>query len=244
MTKRKSLSKKIRFEVFKRDSFTCQYCGSKVPDVILEVDHIKPVSKGGKNELINLVTSCFSCNRGKGKRELKDNSVVELQRQQILELNLRRQQLEMMLDLRNSLNNQKEVEGKNAVDYFNKNFTTMMLSDSGESHLKKLVKQFNLPDVLDGIDIAFDKYYKGDKSISEVLDKVGGIVFLNRQPEHRRKISYIKGIVKNKFYYDAKQASIFLSYFHKEGGDLDDVIEKLKSGHIDSWNDFINYIDL
>ena len=48
--KRKSLTKKVRFEVFKRDSFTCQYCGRTAPSVILEVDHIKPVCDGGQNE--------------------------------------------------------------------------------------------------------------------------------------------------------------------------------------------------
>ena len=44
---RKSISKKIRFEVYKRDKFTCQYCGRKATDVILNVDHIEPISKGG-----------------------------------------------------------------------------------------------------------------------------------------------------------------------------------------------------
>lgn len=48
MAKREPLSKGIRFEVFKRDNFTCQYCGAKAPDVILEVDHINPVKLGGK----------------------------------------------------------------------------------------------------------------------------------------------------------------------------------------------------
>lgn len=41
-----SISKKIRFEVFKRDHFRCCYCGSAPPSVILEVDHIDPKSKG------------------------------------------------------------------------------------------------------------------------------------------------------------------------------------------------------
>ena len=50
--KRKNLPKKIRFEVFKRDSFTCQYCGRMAPDVILEVDHILPVAEGGTNNII------------------------------------------------------------------------------------------------------------------------------------------------------------------------------------------------
>ena len=42
-TKRKGLSKKIRFEVFKRDRFTCQYCGSQAPQAILVVDHVRPI---------------------------------------------------------------------------------------------------------------------------------------------------------------------------------------------------------
>jgi 5-methylcytosine-specific restriction endonuclease McrA len=46
-TKRKGLSQTIRFEVFKRDAFKCQYCGKSAPEVTLEVDHIIPVSKGG-----------------------------------------------------------------------------------------------------------------------------------------------------------------------------------------------------
>lgn len=62
---RKSLSKKMRFDVFKRDGFQCQYCGSTPPAVVLEVDHIHPVSKGGKNRIDNLISSCFECNRGK-----------------------------------------------------------------------------------------------------------------------------------------------------------------------------------
>lgn len=60
------LSVRVRFEVFKRDDFTCQYCGVRSPEVILEVDHIHPVSDGGTDEPINLITSCWSCNRGKG----------------------------------------------------------------------------------------------------------------------------------------------------------------------------------
>lgn len=65
MTERKALSKSKRFEIFKRDGFTCQYCGSQPPDVILEVDHIHPVADGGDNDDMNLITACYDCNRGK-----------------------------------------------------------------------------------------------------------------------------------------------------------------------------------
>lgn len=63
---RQPISKKTRFEVFKRDKFTCQYCGRTPPTVVLEVDHVVSVRDGGSSELHNLLTSCFDCNRGKG----------------------------------------------------------------------------------------------------------------------------------------------------------------------------------
>lgn len=70
MSKRKSLSKRVRFEVFKRDAFTCQYCGAHPPAVILHVDHIEAVANGGPNDMDNLVTACEACNLGKGARSL------------------------------------------------------------------------------------------------------------------------------------------------------------------------------
>jgi len=87
MTKQKKcrpvLTKKMRFEVFKRDKFTCQYCGRQAPEIVLEIDHIKPISKGGANDILNLITSCFDCNRGKTNRELSDASVIMKHRKQM-----------------------------------------------------------------------------------------------------------------------------------------------------------------
>ena len=60
-----SISKKLRFEVFKRDGFQCGYCGKSPPEVTLEVDHINPKSLGGADDINNLLTACFDCNRGK-----------------------------------------------------------------------------------------------------------------------------------------------------------------------------------
>lgn len=65
MARRKAISKRVRFEVFKRDLFVCQYCGSTPPKAVLHLDHIVPVSKGGDNTEGNLVTACDSCNIGK-----------------------------------------------------------------------------------------------------------------------------------------------------------------------------------
>ena len=56
----------LRYDVMKRDNFKCVICGASREDgVKLHVDHIKPVSKGGKTEMSNLRTLCQDCNLGK-----------------------------------------------------------------------------------------------------------------------------------------------------------------------------------
>lgn len=69
-----AISKKVRFEVFKRDLFTCQYCGKRPPDVVLEADHVHPRCDGGSDEMDNLTTSCWDCNRGKAGNQLGKTS--------------------------------------------------------------------------------------------------------------------------------------------------------------------------
>lgn len=60
-----ALSKRLRFEVMRRDSHTCRYCGRSAPDVKLTVDHVTPEALGGGSEPGNLVTACADCNSGK-----------------------------------------------------------------------------------------------------------------------------------------------------------------------------------
>ena len=60
-------SQRVRFQVLARDGFRCQYCGAASTDegVRLEVDHVYPQALGGTDDLDNLVTACYVCNRGK-----------------------------------------------------------------------------------------------------------------------------------------------------------------------------------
>jgi hypothetical protein len=62
--------KVIRMQVFARDNYTCHYCGTVGGE--LECDHIIPFSKGGSDDMDNLVTACLKCNRSK-----KDKSYEE-----------------------------------------------------------------------------------------------------------------------------------------------------------------------
>lgn len=56
--------KALRDLIFRRDNFTCQYCGRRGGD--LECDHVHPVAFGGETVAANLLTSCLDCNRSKG----------------------------------------------------------------------------------------------------------------------------------------------------------------------------------
>lgn len=59
------ISRRLRFEILRRDLHTCRYCGAKAPDVKLTVDHVIPVALGGGDDPTNLVTACVDCNGGK-----------------------------------------------------------------------------------------------------------------------------------------------------------------------------------
>ena len=59
----------IRYDVMRRDNFRCVLCGATADDgVKLHVDHIFPVSRGGKTEMSNLRTLCERCNMGKSDK--------------------------------------------------------------------------------------------------------------------------------------------------------------------------------
>ena len=68
---RSMMTAKLRQFIKERDSFTCQICGNstyKEPNLLLEIDHIIPIAKGGYTEENNLQTLCWKCNRQKGSK--------------------------------------------------------------------------------------------------------------------------------------------------------------------------------
>lgn len=60
-----AVSRRLRFEIYRRDGHTCRYCGAMAPDVKLTIDHVIPITLGGTDDPNNLVTACDDCNGGK-----------------------------------------------------------------------------------------------------------------------------------------------------------------------------------
>lgn len=66
---RKLATRELREQIMKRDNYTCQICGKYMPDEVgLQVDHIVPVSKGGKTVPSNLRVLCSKCNGSKSDK--------------------------------------------------------------------------------------------------------------------------------------------------------------------------------
>jgi len=59
-----------RRNIFRRDRFSCQYCGSRSSPGMLTIDHVVPRSRGGRSGWTNCVLACFHCNARKGNRTL------------------------------------------------------------------------------------------------------------------------------------------------------------------------------
>jgi len=59
--------------IYKRDGYTCAYCGAKER---LTIDHIHPTSRGGQDTWENLVTACCKCNSLKGNRTPQESSMI------------------------------------------------------------------------------------------------------------------------------------------------------------------------
>lgn len=63
-----AITKRIRFEVFRRDEFRCYYCGLRGNETTgagLTIDHVIPTALGGSDDPTNLVSACSDCNAGK-----------------------------------------------------------------------------------------------------------------------------------------------------------------------------------
>lgn len=250
MSNRKPISNKLRFEVFKRDKFQCQYCGKSSPEVILECDHISPVSKGGGNDIMNLVTSCRECNSGKSDRTLDDDSVVVRQRQQLAELEERRQQLEEMLKWRDGLSSLNE----NIIDALSAQWANVAigfsLNESGIRSLKKLIGRFTFQEISEAIDTAATQYIQYDanndpthESIETAWHKIPGIINNRRNGNKMRPIFYARGIIRRRFRYVNEKHCIpmlqtLLSACNGDEEVMFDVCKKLNT-----WTEFRELVD-
>lgn len=248
MADRKPLSKKVRFEVFKRDKFTCQYCGAKAPETVLHCDHIKPVAEGGDNDIINLVTACQGCNGGKGARPLDDNSAIAKQQKQLEDLEERRQQLEMLLEWREELSSHAADLVEAVKDAFRAELGCGF-NENGARGVKLWLKRFPVAVILSSVTDAANRYAVWsdgkvtDESWAEVFRRIpqfcSSKVKYGDGPEIQRLL-YAQGIVRKRVGDKWFKCLDQLKALHDAGYSTDQIEAAAKT--VDDEDDFESWV--
>jgi hypothetical protein len=248
MSDRQPISKKLRFEVFKRDSFACQYCGRQAPNVILHCDHLEPVAEGGASDILNLITSCADCNAGKGARRLSDDATLTKQLNQLAELNERREQINMMLAW------QKELAALDSetVDCLVAQWHALVeervsLTPTGRDNLQRAINKHGAPLVLQAMRDALSSYARRDEnhvftkeSLDVAFDAIARVASVLRAAEKKpylRRLFYIRGILRNRLsYLNERMAMGLMEEACEAGVDLDELENFAKK--VSSWTQF------
>jgi hypothetical protein len=211
-----AVTKKLRFEVLKRDSFRCQYCGASAPEVLLQVDHIKPVAGGGSDDIWNLVTSCQPCNSGKSDRTLSDQATITKAKKQLDALQERREQLEMLMEWQASLADLDQHVLDSVVAFCEERVKRQnILTASGREYIAKLIKKYGVEDVLKGVSESANRHLEvtnsgqfTDESVTTYYERIGAFCEVNRRSKDNpvlKQLFYIRGILRKRLegrYYD------------------------------------------
>jgi HNH endonuclease len=154
-----AVSKRKRFEIFKRDAFVCQYCGRTPPTIVLHCDHVEAVSNGGSDDESNLVTACEDCNLGKSNVPL--GQVVQPLTELMAVALERREQVEAY---NRFLDDLREAEQQTVIDlgryWFNRMTTSKkevnkwVFGESRAQSIRRFLKDLVPSEVLEAMDIA------------------------------------------------------------------------------------------
>lgn len=239
MGARKSLSKKLRFEVLKRDKFTCQYCGAKAPDVLLNVDHVKPVCDGGGNDILNLIAACENCNNGKGAHPLSDDSALAKKHARMSQLQERREQLAMMSEWQNDLASLESDAIMHVCRYYQRLVPGWSLSESAIAKCRGYVAKHGLEHVMSVIRTMAAKCVRiqdGKATEESTITATSAMLSaLKHKEEHdrdpaRARLLYIRGIIRNRCSYCPEQHTLdLLKKAYAAGVSIDDLSDAAKA---------------
>lgn len=164
-----SISTRTRFEVFKRDRFTCAYCGRTPPEVLLHVDHIHPVAAGGSDDMANLITACSTCNLGKSSVPLEEGTRPVVTRDVVEDLSERLEQARAYMELLSGMESLTDRQEQMVTDRWAHRFGakaeeradgTYWVLPAGQfprtQSVRAILRRLPLEQVLEAVDITAD----------------------------------------------------------------------------------------
>lgn len=169
-----AISKRLRFEILRRDGFRCYYCGVRGNEVetTLTIDHVVPVSLGGTDDPENLVAACGDCNAGKSAVSPGDALVAEVDEAVAVDKAARARAIEAL---------ERDLEAEEEYR------TTVwgIWGDHAPSYLSG--------DDLDGY---IDTWFKESVPLA-LVNKAFRIASSNREVPKRSMIAYAGGVIRN-----------------------------------------------
>lgn len=154
-------SKRLRFEVLKRDGFMCHYCGRRAPEVVLHVDHIVPESEGGEDTLENLVTACEECNLGKSNKRLDSPLPASPAiTQRIAEIAAREEQLRNYGEVQRAARQRVDAEVDEVLAFWAERFGghPQQCYRPYRTHVRGFVEKQGLIEAMDAVNITSEKF--------------------------------------------------------------------------------------
>jgi hypothetical protein len=208
--RRKGIPERLRFEVFKRDAFTCVYCGRRPPQVVLHCDHRTPQALDGPTTILNLVTACDDCNLGKGAIPLDTQQMLDRHMDDAAKLQEKRRQLKWIEEWYRELAQNDELMRSTIADHYQRHVLGWRLNPDFLNKLARLAQRNNALDcVLDAIkDLAAEHGRTEDgafteesaRRIGEKLERISRFKISLRQlpnvSQHIDEARYIFGILR------------------------------------------------
>lgn len=203
------------------------------------MDHINPVSKGGTNNLLNLVTSCMDCNRGKSNKVLSDDSVAKKQKKMADELAKRKEQIDMFMEWRSGLLEIDEFSANGIADYFKK-MTGYGVGERGIEEIKKWLKSYSVQEIFSGMEESFrtelSHSYLDKKTAFKIFQKTPLICSSIKNPVIGC-VRYLEAVAKAlKIKYPHEDIEHFSKYYVIDLKHFDEV--KVEFRKVRNFNEF------
>ena len=243
--------KRIKFEVFEKDSFKCQYCGSVAPIVTLQLRRIQEIQQSEKwLDTAFLSTSCAACEKKQaGEAEnAKRSEFISID-----ELEERLQQLKMLINWRKGMLKIRKQQLANLVQYWENKVPKSPVDNIQRREILRYINKFSGDEIRAAMDMAADKFLKTEadgslnqESISNALHKIPEICAQKTQIANNHEtdgLFQINELLKTNItgFFDSRRAFQWLNYARSWEISLDDLTTMASA--VTSWTQFSLNID-
>ena len=243
--------KRIKFEVFEKDSFKCQFCGTGAPIVTLQLSRINDTQQSDNwLDTAFLSTSCKVC---ENKKTASDQNTQRNGFISIDELEERLQQLKMLINWRKGMLNIRKQQLANLVRYWENKVPGYSVDNDQKKYILTYITKYSCDEIRSAMDMAADKFFVQhpdgtivNSSVLNAFGKVPEICSTKSELINAHESDGLLSIleqIKNNItgFFDPRRASQWLNYARSWEVQIEHLFQMASS--IQSWTEFSVNID-